>query len=78
VPERVELSVVIPCLNEADTLASCIAKAQAALVGLDIPAEIVVADNGSVDGCQEIARRLGARVVRVERRGYGSALMSGI
>ena len=77
-PAPVELSIVMPCLNEADTLATCIGKAQAAVAGLDIPAEIVVADNGSVDGSPEIARRLGARVVHVARRGYGSALMAGI
>ena len=74
----IELSVVMPCLNEADTLATCIGKAQAALATLDIGAEVVVADNGSSDGSPEIAARLGARVIHVERRGYGSALMAGI
>ena len=74
----VELSVVIPCLNEADTLEACIRKAQQALREHDIPGEIIVADNGSVDASRDIARRLGARVVDVTSRGYGSALMGGI
>lgn len=73
-----ELSVVIPCLNEADTLASCIAKAQRAIDDHAISAEIVVADNGSTDGSQQIAQRLGARVVNVSRKGYGNALQGGI
>lgn len=74
----VELSVVIPCLNEADTLEACIRKAQEALREHDIPGEIIVADNGSTDASRDIARRLGARVVDVTSRGYGSALMGGI
>src|SRR5215471_19995084 len=74
----VELSVVMPCLNEADTLASCIGKAQAALREHGIAGEIVVSDNGSVDESAEIAERLGARVVRAPVRGYGGALMAGI
>jgi glycosyltransferase involved in cell wall biosynthesis len=73
-----ELSVVIPCLNEADTLAECIEKAQAALREQRIAGEIIVADNGSTDGSVEIACRLGARVVAVPVKGYGSALMGGI
>ncbi len=73
-----ELSIVMPCLDEAETLGICIEKARAALDEHGIAGEIVVADNGSSDGSQEIATRLGARVVRVEQRGYGSALMSGI
>jgi glycosyltransferase involved in cell wall biosynthesis len=71
-----EVSVVMPCLNEADTLAICIEKAQRALH--DVDAEIIVADNGSTDGSQEIAESMGARVVPVEEKGYGSALMGGI
>jgi glycosyltransferase involved in cell wall biosynthesis len=74
----VELSVVMPCLNEADTLATCIAKAQRALSASNIAGEIIVADNGSSDGSQAIASRLGARVVHVEAKGYGNALMGGI
>ena len=73
-----EVSVVMPCLNEADTLATCIQKAQRALVSGGINGEIVVADNGSTDGSQQIAEALGARVVAVRARGYGSALMGGI
>jgi glycosyltransferase involved in cell wall biosynthesis len=73
-----ELSVVIPCLNEADTIATCIEKAQRALREARIDGEVVVGDNGSSDGSQEIARRLGARVVHVPERGYGNALMGGI
>ncbi len=73
-----EVSVVLPCLNEADTLESCIRKAQRAAAEHDIATEIVVADNGSKDGSRAIAERLGARVVAVEQQGYGAALMGGI
>ena len=64
-----EVSIVMPCLNEADTLETCIRKAQRALAEHDISGEIVVADNGSTDGSQAIARRVGARVVNVETQG---------
>src|SRR5215207_3562662 len=73
-----ELSIVIPCLNEAETLEACIGKAQRALRDHDISGEIIVADNGSTDGSRELANQLGARVVSIEARGYGSALMGGI
>jgi len=76
--EQVELSVIMPCLNEAETLATCITKAQAALREHGICGEVVVADNGSTDGSQAIAENLGARVVNVQRKGYGNALMGGI
>ena len=76
--ETVELSVVMPCLNEAETLGICICKAQRALREANVAGEIVVADNGSSDGSVEIAERLGARVVHVKARGYGNALMGGI
>jgi len=76
--EPLELSVVMPCLNEAETLEACIRKAQRALQEANIAGEVVVADNGSSDGSVEIAERLGARVVNVRARGYGSALMGGI
>ena len=74
----VEVSVVIPCLNEADTLEACIAKAQRALCEHHISGEIIVADNGSTDGSQAIAIRMNARLVHVKAKGYGSALMGGI
>src|SRR6185437_2245931 len=73
-----ELTIVMPCLNEADTLESCIRGAQRALAENGIAGEIVIADNGSTDGSQDIATRLGARVVPVAEKGYGSALMGGI
>jgi glycosyltransferase involved in cell wall biosynthesis len=74
----VEISVVMPCLNEAATVGVCVKKARDALERHGIRGEVIVADNGSSDGSQEIARDFGARVVPVERRGYGSALLSGI
>jgi glycosyltransferase involved in cell wall biosynthesis len=76
--QEIELSVVIPCLNEADTLAECIEKAQRAIRTHHIAGEVVVADNGSADGSIAIAERMGARVVKVPARGYGNALMGGI
>jgi glycosyltransferase involved in cell wall biosynthesis len=76
-PEH-ELSVVMPCLNEADTLATCVRKAQSAMAEHGIDGEVIVADNGSTDGSVEIAEALGARVVPVSARGYGNALMGGI
>jgi glycosyltransferase involved in cell wall biosynthesis len=75
---EVELSIVIPCLNEAETLERCIRKAQSGIQEMGLNAEIVVADNGSVDGSQEIARAAGARVIDVTSAGYGNALMGGI
>jgi glycosyltransferase involved in cell wall biosynthesis len=73
-----EVSIIMPCLNEADTLAACIGKARRALNEQEISGEIIVADNGSTDGSQTIAMRLGARLVNVRDKGYGSALMGGI
>ena len=73
-----EVSVVMPCLNEAETLAVCIQKARACLADNGVSGEIIIADNGSTDGSQSIAEAEGARVVPVEARGYGSALMGGI
>jgi glycosyltransferase involved in cell wall biosynthesis len=73
-----EVSVVMPCLNEADTLARCIDQARRALHDHRITGEIIIADNGSTDGSQEIARRMGARVVDVQAKGYGNALRGGI
>ncbi len=73
-----EVSVVMPCLNEAETLATCIEKAQRAFREHGIRGEVVIADNGSTDGSQAIAEHLGARVIPVEAKGYGSALRGGI
>jgi len=73
-----EVSIVMPCLNEARTLGSCVAKALAYLEAHNIRGEVIVADNGSTDGSQEIATGLGARVVPVPLRGYGNALRAGI
>lgn len=73
-----QLSVVMPCLNEADTLATCIEKAQRVIKEHNLQAEIVIADNGSDDGSIEIAKSLGAKVVHVKEKGYGHALMGGI
>jgi glycosyltransferase involved in cell wall biosynthesis len=75
---KAEVSVVIPCLNEAKSIAFCIDKAFAALRSQEIRGEVVVADNGSTDGSVEIAEAHGARVVHVASRGYGSALRKGI
>ncbi len=72
------ISVVLPCLNEADTLEVCIKKAQTGIKNSNIAGEVIVADNGSTDSSIEIAERLGARVVRVKEKGYGNALMGGI
>lgn len=76
--EPLELSVVMPCLNEEETLATCIRKAQRAIADANIVGEVIVADNGSTDRSIEIAEQLGARVVRVNAKGYGNALMGGI
>ncbi len=72
-----EITIVMPCLNEAETLAACIVEAQRGLERTGLPGEIVVADNGSTDGSQELARGLGAVVIDVPRKGYGSALRAG-
>jgi len=75
---RTELSIVMPCLNEAETLATCIQKARKSLEDLNVNGEVVIADNGSTDGSPEIAASLGARVIHVAEKGYGSALLGGI
>jgi glycosyltransferase involved in cell wall biosynthesis len=74
----IELSIVMPCLDEAATIGACIAKARSFLARRGVGGEIIVADNGSRDGSQAIARAHGARVVEVAERGYGSALLGGI
>src|SRR5215469_16942057 len=73
-----ELTILMPCLNEAATLATCIGKARAFLDRSDVKGEILVADNGSTDGSHAIAEAAGARVVPVAARGYGAALQGGI
>ena len=73
-----ELTILLPCLNEAETLATCIRKARSFLLHHEIKGEVVIADNGSTDGSQKIATDEGARVVPVKIRGYGAALQGGI
>src|SRR5258708_36661939 len=73
-----DVSVVMPCLNEARTIVTCIEKAQAALRDSGLTYEIVIGDNGSTDGSQELARGHGARVIDVPRRGYGQAYQGAI
>jgi glycosyltransferase involved in cell wall biosynthesis len=77
-PAEMVVSVVMPCLNEARTVGRCVTTALAALRNRGVPAEIIVADNGSSDDSPEAARAAGARVVSVQERGYGSALRGGI
>ncbi|HXM93090.1 MAG TPA: glycosyltransferase family 2 protein [Candidatus Dormibacteraeota bacterium] len=74
----VNVSVVIPCLNEANSIGVCVSKAISAIQSAGLRGEVVVADNGSTDGSIELSEKLGARVVRVAQRGYGSALRAGI
>ncbi len=76
--ERVELSVVMPCLNERETVGVCVRKAIATLQKAGISGEVIVADNGSTDGSVEIAQAEGAQVVNVAEKGYGNALKGGI
>lgn len=73
-----EFTILMPCLDEAETVAICVAKARRFLEAQGIDGEIVIADNGSTDGSPELAERCGARVIHVPERGYGSALMAGI
>jgi glycosyltransferase involved in cell wall biosynthesis len=73
-----EVSVVMPCLDEADTVAACVQRARQALADAGIAGEVIVADNGSTDGSVALAQAAGARVVPVAERGYGAALMGGI
>lgn len=76
--ETITHSIVMPCLNEKETLETCIRKAKNFLIDNDITGEIVIADNGSTDGSQEIASRMGVRLINIEQKGYGSALLGGI
>lgn len=73
-----EFTILMPCLNEASSLAFCIREASSCISRLDLDAEILIADNGSQDNSPDIARTCGARVVEVFRRGYGAAIMGGI
>ncbi len=76
--DALELSIVMPCLNEAKTVAECVTRAKRGLARLGIAGEVIVADNGSTDGSRELAADAGARVVPVATRGYGAALAAGI
>jgi glycosyltransferase involved in cell wall biosynthesis len=78
VDTAIEINIVMPCLNEAETLAICIEKAQRFIRENNLSGEVLIADNGSTDGSQQIATDLGARVVPVAARGYGAALIGGI
>ncbi len=73
-----ELTILMPCLNEAETLKTCIDKARKSLARLGINGEILIADNGSTDGSQDIAKAAGAHVIPIAERGYGAALRGGI
>jgi glycosyltransferase involved in cell wall biosynthesis len=75
---ELELTILMPCLNEAETIGICIRKARGYIEHSGIPGEVLIADNGSTDGSREIALELGAKVVSVPEKGYGSALISGI
>src|SRR5215210_9381374 len=74
---ELQLSVVIPCLNEAQSIEQCVTLARETMEKAGISGEVVVADNGSTDGSPELARKAGARVVPEARRGYGSAYLAG-
>src|SRR2546427_6478120 len=73
-----ELTILMPCLNEAATVGSCVAKARGFLQRAGIDGEVLIADNGSDDGSRMLAERAGARVIEVAERGYGAALAAGI
>ncbi|HKH48941.1 MAG TPA: glycosyltransferase family 2 protein [Thermoanaerobaculia bacterium] len=75
--EEIEVSVVLPCLNEAEGVGICVEKAWRALRSMGVSAEVIVVDNGSTDGSPEVAERAGALVVHERRRGYGSAYLRG-
>ena len=75
--EDLELTILMPCLNESETIEICIQKAKKFLKENHVNGEVLIADNGSTDGSQEIAERAGARVVPVSQKGYGSALIEG-
>jgi glycosyltransferase involved in cell wall biosynthesis len=72
------LSIILPCLNEAETIGVCVEKARRALAGMGLEGEVIVADNGSTDGSRELARSMGARVVDQPIKGYGAAYLKGL
>ena len=78
VDRDIELTVLLPCLNEAETISTCVSKALAAMRAMDVRGEVLVSDNGSTDGSRDLARAAGARVIDAPIRGYGGALMAGI
>jgi glycosyltransferase involved in cell wall biosynthesis len=78
IERSIEVSVVMPCLNEAETLETCIRKAQTAFRELGLSGEVVIADNGSTDGSREIAFKMGARLIDVKQKGYGAAITGGV
>jgi glycosyltransferase involved in cell wall biosynthesis len=78
VTEPVDLTILMPCLNEAETLARCIEKAKLGIQKSGVRGEILIADNGSTDGSQAIAEKSGVRVVNVKAKGYGAALIGGV
>src|SRR5689334_7958225 len=75
---RVRLSVVIPCLNEAENIEQCVERSREVLASQGIDGEVIVVDNNSTDGSGEIAARAGATVIRERRRGYGAAYLAGL
>jgi glycosyltransferase involved in cell wall biosynthesis len=77
VADPIDLTILMPCLNEAETIARCIEKAKTGLQNSGVRGEVLIADNGSTDGSQAIAEKLGARVVAISEKGYGSALIGG-
>jgi|TARA_B100000809_G_scaffold244725_1_gene270910 glycosyltransferase involved in cell wall biosynthesis len=76
--DSLEITILMPCLNEAETIETCVRKAKAAIDDFGAPGEVLIADNGSTDGSQKMATDAGARVVDIENKGYGSALLGGI
>jgi hypothetical protein len=78
VKEQYKLSIVMPCLNESETLATCIGKARGFLATHEIDGEIIIADNGSTDGSIELAKKAKVKTIRVAQKGYGNALLGGI
>lgn len=76
--ERLELTILMPCLNEENTIGECIEKARRYISDKGIEAEILIADNGSTDDSVKIAKKLGARVIKIKKKGYGNALRAGI